>query len=148
MTATMYSESFLDRHENPRFHGRLAGHDISCEAENPLCGDRLRVELRLDDRGLVTDAAYSGHGCAVSEVAADMLMESAVGLDIEALQTLAPQDVLGLLGMELGQARMKCALLPLSALQRGLKTFTESAEPAAAGWPSGCRTLAITESGR
>lgn len=116
----IYREVILDHYKNPRHHGTLDPNDISYEDENPLCGDRIRIDLRLDDDNVVTEAAFSGHGCAVSQAAASMLMECVIGKSLDDLKHLEKQDILDMLGIELGPVRLKCALLPLKVLKVGV----------------------------
>ena len=60
----LYREIIIERYKTPQYRGELDPHDISFEDENPLCGDHIRIDLRVDPAGQVTDAAFSGHGCA------------------------------------------------------------------------------------
>ncbi len=117
----LYREVILDHYKNPQYRGELDPHDLSFEDENPLCGDHLRIVLRVDDAGVVTDARFSGHGCAISQASADLLVESIIGKKIDDLKDLSKDDVLELLGFdELGPVRLKCALLSLKVLKGGL----------------------------
>ncbi|AOH43233.1 SUF system NifU family Fe-S cluster assembly protein [Anaerolineaceae bacterium oral taxon 439] len=117
----LYREVILDHYKNPQYRGELDPHDLSFEDENPLCGDHLRIDLRVDDAGVVTDARFSGHGCAISQASADLLVESIIGKKIDDLKDLSKDDVLELLGFdELGPVRLKCALLSLKVLKGGL----------------------------
>lgn len=117
----LYREVILDHYKNPQYRGELDPHDLSFEDENPLCGNHLRIDLRVDDAGVVTDARFSGHGCAISQASADLLVESIIGKKIDDLKDLSKDDVLELLGFdELGPVRLKCALLSLKVLKGGL----------------------------
>ena len=109
----MYREIILDHYKNPRLKGTLDGSDYSFEDENPLCGDFLHIEFKTDVQGMITDARFDGHGCAISMSSADLLLESMVGKSIEDVKKLSKQDILDLLGIELSPVRLKCALLPL-----------------------------------
>ncbi len=115
----LYREVILDHYKNPRNRGTLDPHDFSYEDENPLCGDKLRLDVQLDDERRVIAAAFSGRGCAISQASADMLTESIVGKTLEEVKQLAKDDILDLLGIELGPVRMKCALLSLKVLKAG-----------------------------
>jgi len=68
----LYREIIIERYKEPQYKKELDPHDISFEDENPLCGDQLRVDLRVDKTGLITDAGFSGHGCAISQASADL----------------------------------------------------------------------------
>ena len=115
----LYREIIIERYKSPQFRGELDPHDISFEDENPLCGDHIRIDLRVDAQGKVTEAAFSGHGCAISQASADLLLESIIGKTLEEIKHLSKQDVLDLLGIDLGPVRLKCALLSLKVLKGG-----------------------------
>ena len=117
----MYREVILEHFKNPGYKGQLDPHDFSYEDENPLCGDHIRVDLRVDENELVTDAAFSGHGCAISQASADLLLEFIIGKPLSEVRQLQKEDVLELLGIEeLGPVRLKCALLSLKVLKAGV----------------------------
>lgn len=116
----MYREVIIDRYKNPQYRGELDPHDITFEDDNPLCGDHIRVDLRVDENGRVSEAAFNGHGCAISQASADLLMEFVIGKTLDELRHLNRDDVLDLLGIELGAVRLKCALLSLKVLKSGV----------------------------
>jgi nitrogen fixation NifU-like protein len=116
----LYREVIIERYKMPQYRGELNPHDISFEDENPLCGDHIRIDLRVDEQGKVTEAAFSGHGCAISQASADLLLESVIGKSIDEVKQLNKQDVLDLIGIELGPVRLKCALLSLKVLKGGV----------------------------
>jgi len=115
----LYREVIIERYKNPIYRAALNPNDITFEDENPLCGDQIRIDVRLDADNRVTEAAFSGHGCAISQASADLLLESIVGKTLDEVKTLTKQDVLDLLGIDLGPVRLKCALLPLKVLKAG-----------------------------
>jgi nitrogen fixation protein NifU and related proteins len=116
----LYREIIIEHYKNPSYRGHLDPHDVVFEDNNPLCGDHIRVELQVDEAGKVTDARFDGHGCAISQASADLLMESVIGKPLEDIKQLNKQDVLDLLGIELGPVRLKCALLSLKVLKAGV----------------------------
>jgi nitrogen fixation NifU-like protein len=116
----LYREQIIDRFKNPRMRGVLDPHDYSYEDDNPLCGDRIRVDVRVNEQGIVTEAAYSGEGCAISQASADLLTEAVVGKSLEEVKALGKEQVLELLGIQLGPVRLKCALLSLKVLKAGV----------------------------
>ncbi len=116
----LYREQIIDRYKSPRKRGLLDPHDYSYEDDNPLCGDRIRIDVRVDGGGKVTEAAFSGTGCAISQASADLLTESIVGKTLDEVKALSKQDILDLLGIELGPVRLKCALLSLKVLKAGV----------------------------
>ncbi len=123
-----YREVIIDRYQNPHFKGELDPHDITFEDSNPLCGDEIRIDVVLNGDERVTDARFSGRGCAISQASADLLLESIQGKTIDEIKELAKEDVLDLLGIELGPVRLKCALLPLKVLKAGAYGMTEATE--------------------
>lgn len=124
----LYRELIIDRYKNPHFRGHLDPHDITFEDDNPLCGDHIRVDLRVDAEGRVTEAAYEGQGCAISQASADLLIESVLGKSLDEIKQLTKDDVLALLGIELGPVRLKCALLSLKVLKAGVYGLGESSD--------------------
>jgi nitrogen fixation NifU-like protein len=116
----LYREQIIDRYKNPYMKGSLDPHDYAYEDDNPLCGDRIRIELRVDGDDRVSEAVFSGTGCAISIASADLLVESIVGKKIEEIRQLSKQDLLDLLGIEVGPVRLKCALLSLKVLKASI----------------------------
>jgi len=115
-----YRELIIDRYKNPRMQGTLDPRDYSYQDDNPLCGDEIRIDLRVDEQGIVTDAAFSGKGCAIAIASADLLTEAIVGKSLEEIRSLSKEDILEMLGIELGPVRLKCALLSLKVLKAGI----------------------------
>jgi len=124
----MYRELIIDRYKNPQYRGALDPHDISFADENPLCGDHIQIDLRVGEDGRVTEAAFSGQGCAISQASADLLMESIVGKPLDELKALTKEDLLDLLGLDLGPVRLKCALLSLKVLKAGVYGLGEASD--------------------
>ena len=116
----LYREQIIDRFKNPRHRGELDPHDYTYEDDNPLCGDRIRVDVRVDGQERVTEAAFSGVGCAISQASADLLTEAIVGKSLAEVRRLSKDDILEMLGIELGPVRLKCALLSLKVLKAGV----------------------------
>jgi nitrogen fixation NifU-like protein len=116
----LYREQILDRYKHPRMRGTLDPHDFTYEDDNPLCGDHIRIDLRVGDDGRVAQAAFSGSGCAISQASADLLTEAVVGKSLDEVKALAKDDILEMLGIELGPVRLKCALLSLKVLKAGV----------------------------
>ena len=115
----IYREAILDHSQHPRHHGTLEHPDFTYEDANPLCGDRVRVDVTVRD-GKIADVAFSGHGCAISQAATSMLCERIVGMDLADVKKLSRDDVLEMLGIHLGPVRLKCALLGLKTLKAGV----------------------------
>lgn len=124
----LYREIIIDRYKNPLYRGQLDPHDISFEDDNPLCGDHIRIDLRVGEDGQVSEALFQGHGCAISQASADLLIESIVGKPLDEVKMLTKEDVLDMLGIELGPVRLKCALLSLKVLKAGIYGLGEASD--------------------
>ena len=124
----LYRELIIDRYKNPLYRGVLEPNDISFEDDNPLCGDHIRIDIRVnsDDRG--KEAVFNGHGCAISQASADLLVESIQGMTLDEVKQLTKDDVLDMLGIELGPVRLKCALLSLKVLKAGVYGLGEASD--------------------
>lgn len=115
-----YRELIIERYKSPRNRGELDPADFSYEDDNPACGDHIRIDVRVDENDQVSEAVFSGHGCAISQASADLLMESIAGKPLEEIKELSKEDILEMLGIELGPVRLKCALLSLKVLKAGV----------------------------
>lgn len=124
----LYREIIIDRYKNPIYRGSVNPHDIAFEDDNPLCGDHIRIEVRTNENGIVEQAAFDGQGCAISQAAADLLMESIIGKTIEEVKQITKDDILDMLGLELGPVRLKCALLSLKVLKAGVYGLGEATD--------------------
>ena len=124
----LYREIIIERYKHPVYKGVLDPCDVTFEDENPFCGDHIRVDLRVDENEKVVEAAFSGHGCAISQASADLLLESVIGKTLEEVKALSKEDVLDLLGIELGPVRLKCALLSLKVLKAGVYGLGETSD--------------------
>ena len=87
------------------------------EDHNPLCGDQLKVYLKISDDGVVEDLRFDGHGCAISQAAASMASDEIKGMSVDDLLRLDRDFVLDLLGIDISATRMKCALLSLKVIK-------------------------------
>jgi nitrogen fixation NifU-like protein len=124
----LYREVIIEHYKNPSYRGKLDPNDISFADNNPLCGDHIQIDLRVNNNGVVTEAAFDGHGCAISQASADLLMESIIGKPLEEVKKLNKQDVLDMLGIDLGPVRLKCALLSLKVLKAGVYGLGEASD--------------------
>jgi nitrogen fixation NifU-like protein len=115
----IYRENILEHYRNPRNRGTLDSPDVSYEDANPLCGDRIRMDFRLRD-GRIEQVRFTGHGCAISQAAASMLCEHVEGRPLDEVKAISRDDVLEMLGIELGPVRLKCGLLALKTLKAGV----------------------------
>ena len=124
----LYREIIIERYKNPAYRGELDPNDITYEDENLLCGDHIRIDLRVNDEGRISEAAFSGHGCAISQASADLLLESVIGKTLDEVKSITKEDLLEMLGIELGPVRLKCALLPLKILKSGVYGLSGQSE--------------------
>ena len=124
----LYRQQIIDRYKHPQKRGVLDPHDISYEDENPLCGDKLRIDLRVGPDGRITQAAFSGDGCAISQASADLLTEYIEGKPLDEVKSFSKGDLLEMLGIELSPIRLKCALLSLKVLKAGAYGIKEDLE--------------------
>ena len=115
----LYRENILDHYKHPRNRGTLDHPDVSFEDANPLCGDRLRMDFQIQD-GKITAVRFSGTGCSISQASASMLSEKLEGMTLEDAKRISREDILEMLGIELGPVRLKCALLALKTLKGGV----------------------------
>ena len=116
----LYRDEILEHYRNPHNFGTLEEPTTVKEGANPLCGDRITLMLGIDDQGNVSDVAFTGRGCAISQASASMLTDEIKGKPLSEVTRLTQTDVLDELGIEISPARMKCALLSLDTLQRAL----------------------------
>ncbi len=117
----LYTERILDHTKHPRNFGRIADPDLKFEEVNPLCGDRIRVELRLFDNSNVDEARFSGEMCAIAKASASILFGSLGGMTLNAITDISDSQVLENLGGPIKSNRVKCALLPVFALRGAIQ---------------------------
>ncbi len=122
MSPEMYSEIILDYYRHPVNFGELEKPDIVSKDSNPLCGDIVEMQLKVND-GKITDVKFKGQGCAISVASASMLTELIKGKTLEEVARLEKKDILEMLGIELSPIRLKCALLSLKALKLGIYSY-------------------------
>jgi len=131
MTSDLYREHILDHYGHPRNEGVLEDPHLSHERDNPVCGDVVRLDVKLED-GKVSDVRFTGQGCVISMASASMFTEEIQGRTIEELRAMDDQDIFAMLGVELGPSRANCAVLPLRVLQEALDQLGDEASGAAA----------------
>jgi nitrogen fixation NifU-like protein len=119
MDSSIYREQIIDLYEHPLNYGELDPHTFSYEEDNPLCGDVVRIDVRLDEQGRVAEVGWSGDGCAISQASASLLTEEIKGLTLEEVKAFPKERLLELIGVPLSMARVKCALLSLKVLKAG-----------------------------
>ena len=120
MDDEIYKENILDHYKHPRNKGELSPCDVCRRELNPLCGDEISIYLNFKD-DKVADVKFNGNGCAISLASVSMLTERLKGMTKEDIQKLKDEDILNMLGISISQVRMKCALLSLKTVQKGIE---------------------------
>jgi nitrogen fixation NifU-like protein len=120
----MYREIILEHNKHPHNAGTLEHPDVSHEDNNPLCGDRVRIDLQIES-GIITDVRFQGRGCAISQASASLLTDEIKGKPVEAIAAFSKDDMLDLIGIPLDKnpVRIKCALLALKTLKAGVYEY-------------------------
>jgi nitrogen fixation protein NifU and related proteins len=120
----LYSDTLLDHFRNPRNYGTLPSPDVAYEEFNPLCGDRIRIELMISDNRIAA-VHFVGDGCAISIAAASMLTVLVLDADIDQSAVISSEKLISSLKSDIKPSRMKCALLPLDALRSCVKIYKQ-----------------------
>lgn len=116
---SVYREQIVDLYQNPLNFGELNPNDFSYEEDNPLCGDVIRMDARLDENGRISEITWSGDGCAISQAAASILTDEVKGMTLEEAKNFPKEKLLEMIGVPLSMARVKCALLSLKVMKAG-----------------------------
>ena len=122
MNDDLYRQHILDHYAHPRNWGRLDDPDVVADADEPSCGDQVRIELALDSDGRIEQVAFEGQGCMISMASASIFTEYVKGKSLEELESLTEEDVLALVDAPVGRSRRRCALLPLKVLRSAVRT--------------------------
>ena len=122
-----YEEIILDHWRHPRNKGRLPHPDASAVEANPLCGDVMRIELRIEN-AIIQEVRFEGEGCAISLASASVLTEHVQGKPVAEAAEMTDEDLLSALGGVV-RTRLTCALLPLRALRKALAAAVPPAGP-------------------
>ena len=129
MSDDIYREIIFDHYRNPRNKGKLSNADVSIHDSNPLCGDEIDIHLKIEEEK-VKDIKFEGRGCAISQASASMLTEMIMDKPLTTVKDLTKEDILENIGlMNLGPARIKCALLSLKVLKLGMVRYYADKDP-------------------
>ncbi len=112
----LYRDYILEHYRRPHNFGVLDAPSATYEGANPLCGDRITMQLAVDD-GVVREVGFTGRGCAISQASASLLTDEIKGKPVADVAGFAATDLLDLLGIEISPARLKCAMLSFDSLQ-------------------------------
>ena len=120
----LYRDVIVDHNRNPRNFRAMPDADRKAEGFNPLCGDRVRIDLQVAN-GVITDVRFKGRGCAISQASASMLTDELKGKTLDQARAISKDDMLDLIGIPLDKnpVRIKCALLPLKTLKTGVYEY-------------------------
>lgn len=124
----IYRQLILDHYKNPRNFGHLHQPDIVVEEGNVTCGDRIIMEIKVNAKEKkIKEISFSGEGCAISQASASLLTEKAKGMALSQVMKMTTEDILRMLGTTLTPSRVKCAVLSLEVLQKGVTGFLQKA---------------------
>lgn len=123
----IYAENILEHYKNPRNQGSIDKPDASFTERNPLCGDIVKVDLKLKD-GQIEDLKFSGEGCAISQATISILSEKLIGTNIADLDQIDRKHITEMLGIPISERRIKCALLCLLALKNAVNQHLGAGE--------------------
>jgi nitrogen fixation NifU-like protein len=123
MSFNLYQENILDHYEHPHNRGIMEHPTLEYRDLNPLCGDEVRVQGRLDEQGHLAEVCFDGKGCVISLAAASMLMETVEGKSLVEVKRMDRQTMLDLLGIPLTAMRVKCAMLALRTLEKAIHLY-------------------------
>jgi nitrogen fixation protein NifU and related proteins len=126
----LYRDYILEHYRRPHNFGQLDGATASQEGANPLCGDRITMQIRVRG-GVIDGVGFTGRGCAISQASASLLTDEIKGKGVDTAQAMTSGDVLELLGIEISPARMKCALLSLETMHGAIGAAQAPASAAA-----------------
>jgi nitrogen fixation NifU-like protein len=117
----------LDHYHRPRNRRAMDGATFSAEGVNPGCGDVVRLSVRLSADERIADVAFDGQGCTISQAAASILTEMALGRSLDEIMGMDPEIMVDALGRDVVVSRARCATLPLDILKEGILTHRDGA---------------------
>lgn len=117
----LYRENIMDHYKSPRNFGKLEGADIVFNDYNPLCGDEVTLYVKTGS-DQIKEVKFEGRGCALSMASASILTEELNGKSLSEVRTLTQEAVLKMVGVDVSPSRIKCVMLALSALKKGMIT--------------------------
>ena len=125
----MYRQQILDHYKNPRNYGELTDATFEHVGENPMCGDTIKMFVRVDETDHIEKVSFVGDGCAISQASASLLTGALDGIALEELEEMDRDDILELLGVEVTPMRIKCAVLAEKVAQDGVAIHRAEKDP-------------------
>lgn len=120
----LYQEELMDIFKNPHNRGKLAGATVSSSKKNPMCGDNLSLDLRIED-GVIKDAKFDGSACSVSVISASIMTDFLIGKKLSEVRKITKDDLLKMINLNLTTSRVACATLIFTALEDAIKKYDE-----------------------
>ena len=130
---TLYREELLEHYKDPQNFGKIEDPDFVSKEHNPLCGDQQEWMVKLESahgsggqtentklQKIISDVKFTGDGCAISIASASMLSEHVKGKALREIQDMTHEDMAALIGTTVSPARMKCLMLGLNTVQKGI----------------------------
>lgn len=120
----LYQQTLMDHYRNPRHQGRIENPTFSTRVDNPLCGDSLEI-TGIVTNTILTHIGFQGTGCVISQASASLLLQHVISKSVVDIRAITVDELVGLLGIQLGPVRLKCALMALEAVHMGISTSAE-----------------------
>lgn len=118
----LYKEFILDLYRNPLNKKEVVDADIVQREFNPVCGDDITLMIKFNTEDKVEDIGHTGSGCAISQAAVSLLTDELKGKTKEEISEITAEQMIEMLGIPISHTRLKCALLGLTAAQKGITT--------------------------
>ncbi len=115
----MYRDNIIDHYQNPRNYGRMENPDIRLRELNPVCGDEIEIFVKLNS-ARIKEIKFWGKGCAISQAAASILTDEIKGKALREIKEITNERMIELLAIPVSPVRMKCAILALKTLEKGI----------------------------
>lgn len=122
MSSGLYGHELMEHYKNSFFRGKIENPDIFSDEFNPSCGDRISISAKVD-LGRICEIKFYGSGCVLSQAAASLLLEYVIDKTLDEVLSISKDDILKMVGIDLGPNRLKCALLSLEALKNAVSKF-------------------------
>jgi len=142
----LYRDYILEHYRRPHNFGPLEHATVSREGSNPLCGDRITLQLGVHD-GVLQQVGFTGRGCAISQASASLLTDEIKGKSVEEAKAFGAADLLDLIGIEISPARLKCAMLSHETLRGALAELDAAGTPAAGIPAAGSKAVGTPAAG-